>query len=114
MLRGYRSFTFSLEEGELKDCMRENRGEHAGTTPNEEVSQNRAADVVLGGAGISVPAARTTVHQATLIRALAFCLYIAASARPTSSFISSPEAYAARPIEASTRSLRVPLFPGTE
>ena len=117
MLRGHRSSTFPLEEGELKDCMRENeRMNMAGIDTRMRKCPKTGQQMSLcGGAGISVPAVSDyrPIRQ-LLIRATAFCLYIAASARPTSSFISSPAAFAASPMEASTRSLRVPVFPGTE
>jgi hypothetical protein len=46
MVRGHRSSTFPLEEGELKDGMRKNEGIHAGIAPEEEVSQNGVAGSV--------------------------------------------------------------------
>ncbi len=43
MVRVHHSSTFSLEEGELKDCMRRNEGIKAGVIPEVEVSQNGPA-----------------------------------------------------------------------
>jgi hypothetical protein len=35
--------TFRLVKGELKGCVRKNKGKHAGIAPEEEVSQNGPA-----------------------------------------------------------------------
>src|SRR5208282_2651511 len=104
----------SLEAEELKDGMRKNEEINAGIESEEEVSQNGAADFARGVSLCLSLCCPDNADQATLVCVLALCSYIAASARPTSSFISSPEACAASPIEASTRNLRVPVFPGTE